>query len=405
MNFNSVTQTLRLREYYYMMLRHKLVFAWVVAICLAVSTVSTFFMTKIYRSETAVLVQDEGILNPLISGLAIAPSIGARLRTFREELLSWQRLTFLVEQLKLDKDIKNNPLEFERLIKSLRDHIAIKMGGSQIITISFEGPDPKLAQNIVQTISDIIVGGTLTSQKIEASSAIRFIEEQLASYRTKLEKSEEDLRKFRELYASTLPVATQMNAQLVGLKLELNNLLVENTEEHPRVKQVRNQISILENQRDVQMKQAKAEGVDITPDEYAKLVSSVPRQEQQLSKLQRDYMVNANVYESLLQRLETAKISETLENSEKGPKFRILEPARLPLEPVKPRKILVVLGGFVVGLLIGVAVVYLLELSNTSIRTLDEARNLLEFPVFGSIPPIHPEELMIQESLRRVGSV
>ena len=404
MNFNSVTQTLRLREYYYMMLRHKLVFAWVVAICLTIATISTFFMTKIYRSETAVLVQDEEILNPLISGLAIAPSMGARLRTFREELLSWQRLTLLVEQLKLNKDVKN-PLEFERLIKKLRDNINIKMGGSQIITISFEGPDPQLAQNIVQTMSDIVVGGSLTSQKIEASSAIRFIEEQLNSYRTKLEKSEEDLRKFRELYASTLPVATQMNAQLVNLKLELNNLLVENTEEHPRVQQVRNQIKILENQRDTQMKQAKAEGVDIAPEEYAKLVSSVPRQEQQLSKLQRDYMVNANVYESLLQRLETAKISETLENSEKGPKFRILEPARLPLEPVKPRKILVVLGGFVVGLLIGAAVVYLLELSNTSIRTIDEARSLLEFPVFGSIPPINPEELMIQESLRRVGSV
>ncbi len=116
-------------------------------------------------------------------------------------------------------------------------------------------------------------------------------------------------------------------------------------------------------------------------------------------------MVNANVYESLLQRLETAKISETLENSEKGPKFRVLEPARLPLEPVKPRKILFVFGGFVVGLLIGGAVVYLLELSNTSIRSLDEARNLLEFPIFGSIPPINPEELLIQESLRRAGSV
>ena len=404
MNFNSVTQTLRLREYYYMMLRHKLVFTWVVAICLAVSIISTFFMTKIYRAETAVLVQDEEILNPLISGLAIAPTIGARLRTFREELLSWQRLTLLVEQLKLDKDVKN-PLEFERLIKKLRDNMNIKMGGSQIISISFEGSNPQLAQNIVQTISDIIVGGTLTSQKIEASSAIRFIEEQLASYRSKLEKSEEDLRKFRELYASTLPVATQMNAQLVNLKLELNNLLVENTEEHPRVQQVRNQIKILENQRDTQMRQAKDEGVEIAPDEFAKLVSSVPRQEQQLAKLQRDYMVNANIYESLLQRLETAKISETLEESEKGPKFKILEPARLPLEPVKPRKILVILGGFVVGLLIGAAVVYLLELSNTSIRTLDEARNLLEFPVFGSIPPIHPEELMIQESLRRVGSV
>ena len=401
LNLNSVSQTLRLREYYYMLLRHKLVLSWIVAICVGIASVSTLFLTKIYRAETALLVQDEEILKPLIAGLAIAPSVAARLRSLREELISWQRLTLLVEQLKLDKEYNKNPLEYERLIKRLRDKISIKMGGSQIITVSFESPDPKRAQDIVQTLSDIILGGTLTSQKLEASSAIRFIDEQLTAYRTKLEKSEEQLREFREVYSSTLPVATQTNAQLVGLKLELNNLLIENTEEHPRVIQTRKQIEALENQRNDQMRKAKEAGIDIEPEEYAKLVSSIPRQEQQLAKLQRDYMVNANIYESLLQRLETAKLSETLEQSEKGPKFRILEPARLPLEPVKPRVPLVILGGLVVGLILGISVVYLLDLSNTSIRNLDEARIILDFPIFGSIPPINPEELIIQENLGR----
>ena len=404
MNLNSVTQTLRLREYYYLFLRHKLVFGWIVAISIFVATISTLFLTKIYRADAVLLIHAEEILNPLISGLAINPSAAARLRTLREELLSWQRLMLLIEQLKLDKEVKT-PIGREHLIRKLRDHISIKIGGSQIITISFEGPEPKKAQSIVQTLTDIVIGGTLTSQKVEASSAIRFIDGQLENYRGKLETSEEELRKFREIYSSTLPVATQLNNQLVSLKLELNNLLVENTEEHPRVLQTRKLIDALESQRDDQMKKAQEEGVDITPDEYAKLVSSVPRQEQQLARLTRDYMVNANIYESLLQRLETAKISQTLEDSDKGPRFRVLEQARLPLEPVKPRKILVVLGGLIVGVILGSVVVYLLDLSNTSIRNLDDARTLLEFPIFGSIPPIDPDELILQETLRKVGNV
>ena len=403
MNLNTVTQSLRLREYYYMLLRHKLIFAWIVAMCLAVATISTFFMTKIYRAETALLIQNEDILNPLISGLAIAPSMQARLRTLKEEMLSWQRLTLLVEQLKMDTKVKSNPLAYERMIRDIRNHTFIKIGGSQIIAIGYEGSNPFEAQKIVQTLADLIISGKMTSQKIEASSAIRFIDEQLTMYRGKLEKSEEELRKFKELYASTLPVATRMNEQLVNLKLELNGLLVDNTDEHPRVIQVRELIKMLESQRDTQMKTAKEEGVNIAPDEFAKLVSSVPRQEQELARLQRDYMVNANIYESLLQRLETAKLSETLEQSEKGPKFRILEPARLPLKPVKPNRILVVLSGFMIGLLLGGVVVYLLDISNTSIRSLEEARNLLDLPIFGSIPPIEPDQLMLQESYRRAG--
>ncbi|MBI4115060.1 MAG: hypothetical protein HY447_00630 [Candidatus Omnitrophica bacterium] len=399
MNINNVTTTLRLREYYYMALRHKVVFLVLTVICLLSSVAIAFSLPKIYRAETILAVQDERVLNPLISGLAINPSVGSRMRTVREELLSWHRLTLLVEKLGLAKKI-NTPLEYERMMKSIRDKLFIRMRESDIVVIGFEGPKPKKAQEIVQTLSDIIIEGNLTSTKVEASSAIRFLQEQLDKYRVSLEQSEEQLRKFREIYSKSLPVATRLNEQLIALKIELNNLLVENTEEHPRVIQTKKLVQRLEQQRDEQMQQAKLEGVEIDPAEYAKLVTSVPRQEQHLAKLTRDYMVNANIYESLLQRLETAKISENLEQSDKGLKFRILEPARLPLEPVKPKKILIVLAGLLIGIALSCLAVYLLELSDTSIRNLDEARILLELPIFGSIPPIRPDELLVEQNLR-----
>ena len=160
-------------------------------------------------------------------------------------------------------------------------------------------------------------------------------------------------------------------------------------------------IKRLENQRDQQMEKAQEADVAIQPEEYAKMVSSVPLQEQQLAKLQRDYAVNDSIYQRLLQRLETAKISETLEQSDKGTKFRVLEPARLPIEAVKPRKPLIILGGLMIGLALGCSIVYLLELSDTSIRSLDEARTILELPIFGTIPPIRPEELLLGESVRQ----
>ena len=178
MDLNNVTQTLRLREYYYMVLRHKAVF-FIAALSMAViATGFAMTQTKIYRAETVLLVEDDQILNPLIAGLAISPSVYARMRTMREELLSWQRLMLLIEKLDLaKKDI--TPIEFEKLIKELRDNIAIKFRGSELITVSFEGPDPRKAQDIVQTLADIIVEGNLTSSSLEANSAIQFLEEQL----------------------------------------------------------------------------------------------------------------------------------------------------------------------------------------------------------------------------------
>ena len=401
MNLKNATHTLRLREYYFMFLRHKFLFSAAVTLCLIASISLAFLLPKAYRAETVLLVEDEEILNPLISGLAVTSSAWARMKTLREELLSWQRLTLLVEKLGLDKNIPKTALGYEHLIKRLREHLSIRFRESDTITVSFEGPDPRKTQEIVQTLGDIIIKGSLTSSKLEASSAIGFIQGQLATYRNKLEESEEKLRLFKELYSSTFPVATRMNEELVNLKIELNNLLIDNTEAHPRVVQTRKLIKNLESQRDKQMEKARVEGVPIDPMEYAKLVSSVPRQEQQLARLQRDYIVNDRIYSSLLQRLETAKISQTLEQSDKGTKFQILEAARLPIEPVKPKKLLIVLGGLVIGLAFGGALIYLLEMSDTSIRSLEEARTVLEFPIFGIIPPIRIEELLVEESMRQ----
>lgn len=387
-----------------MVVRHKLMFAIIVAVSFLASMIAAYQMPKIYRAETVLLVQGGDILSPLIQGLAITPSTAHRLRALKEELLSWERLTLLAEKLKLDKEAKS-PLQYERLINSLRENTDIKLRQQGTISLSFEGEVPKEAQDIVQTLSDIIVDGTLTSQKIETSDAIDFIDSQLEEYRAKLEESEERLRKFKEVYMTTLPLAIRTNEQITNLKLQLNQLMIDNTEFHPRVIETKKLIAQLEEQRNRQMKQAQEEGADVSAEDFASLVSSVPRQEQHLAKLQRDQSVNARIYDQLLQRLETAKISETLENADKGPRFKILEPARLPLVPVKPNKPLIAIAGLIIGMGLGCVVIYLIELSNTSIRSLEEAAAIFDLPVFGSISPINPEQIILEERMRKEASV
>jgi len=404
MNINSVTQSLRLREYYYMLLRHKLVVFLSAILCLTASVLMALSMPKIYRAEMVLMTEGDNILNPLISGLAITPSAQARMRTLREQMLSWPRLTLLAEKMGLDKEIKN-PLQYEGMIGNLRNNIAIRMRGNGIISVGFEGSDPKKAQDITKVLGEIITDGTITSTNLETNSAIQFLDEQLDEYRNKLEESETNLREFQELYNYTLPVATRMNEQLVALKLELQNLLVSNTEKHPRVQQTRQLITQLEDQRNQQMQAAKEAGLDVNNTDYAHLISSVPLQEQTLARLKRDYNVSAELYQKLLQRLETAKLSQTLELKDKGLNFKVLEPARLPLRPVKPNKPLIMLAGLACGLGLGVILVWIIELANNSIRNVEEARRLLDFPIFGSISTIKVEELMLGERLRAEAGV
>lgn len=367
-------------------------FKWAFIIpCVSAVTIgilSSFFMDKVYRSQSIIMVKEEKFINPLIRGLAVSTQVKVRMRTLREEILSWPRLMELIEKLELDRNIKNRA-QYESLIESLRKRIKVSLAGNNLIRISFEDKDPRLAQKVTSTITDIVIEKSLHSQNQEADTAIRFIEEQLETYKKKLEKSEERLRRFKELYLLEMPVAAKINEQLANLEAELTNLLVDCTEEHPKVKELRRRIKALREKRLEEIRKAARNFFpDMDPNRYIEIAESIPKQEQELARLTRDYSVNEQIYSHLLQKLEKAKISKRLENSEEGTKFIVIEPPRIPIKAIKPNRIKLALLGVFFGMVLGAGTLVGVESFDHSVRSIDELRALIDFPILGVIPKI-----------------
>ena len=94
----------------------------------------------------------------------------------------------------------------------------------------------------------------------------------------------------------------------------------------------------------------------------------------------------------LLERLQTAKITESLDNSENKTKFRVIEPARLPLKPAKPNKMQLNFLGLILGGTLGCGFIYILEYADNSFKNADELSKLFSLPVLGNISKIVTEE-------------
>ena len=60
-------------------------------------------------------------------------------------------------------------------------------------------------------------------------------------------------------------------------------------------------------------------------------VNAIPEIEAELARLNRDYEVNKEQYDTLLQRLESAKISQQADQNTENVKFRIIEPPTTPV--------------------------------------------------------------------------
>ena len=375
---------------------------------LVLGITACFILPPTYESSTTIMVEEEKIINPLIQNLAISSTAAQRMENIKEIILGWNSLVELAKKLNLAKDIQNQP-QLEKIIRDLRESIIVRMRQSNIIQISYLGREPQQTQKATQALTDILIKRNMESQTKETDVAINFITEQLAIYKRKIKESE----------------ISQIEDQLKGL-------LVDSTEQHPLVKELRQKVAVaqkelesgeyqvagaeqpLNNATQQALKKELDKIIDKEAQGYTAYASETERDpnantsiyklllmDKVGTSLAQDMDVNKNIYQMLLQRLETAKITQRLEVSKEGTRYTIIEPARLPLRPVKPNKIKIIFLGILLGGFAGTGLVFGKEFMDHSFLDIEDAKLNLELPVLGAISRITTQEQIEKEKTRK----
>lgn len=107
-----------------------------------------------------------------------------------------------------------------------------------------------------------------------------------------------------------------------------------------------------------------------------------------LAELTRDYEVNKRLYEELLRKREGARVSKEIDEQHKGLNIKIYQPAFLPAAPSGFRFIHFVLMGLVLGLLVPVALIYVYQLLDNTIKSAEMIQAKLGLSVLGDSPDI-----------------
>ena len=93
-------------------------------------------------------------------------------------------------------------------------------------------------------------------------------------------------------------------------------------------------------------------------------------------------------YDDLMRKVMEARVSQGLEKEQKGERFTIIDPARLPEQPYKPNRLAIILIGLVLALGAGAGTGALMEFSDSSVRSAEALTMLTSFPVLATIPEI-----------------
>lgn len=121
---------------------------------------------------------------------------------------------------------------------------------------------------------------------------------------------------------------------------------------------------------------------------FNRRLDSLPEKALNLARLQREVEVNSNIVLMLREKYEENRIVEAGQIG----LVRIVDPANPPEDPIKPNKKMNLLLGFMVGLGLGVGIVFVREYMDASIRSIEDIERE-GFVVLGSIPLITPQRV------------
>jgi polysaccharide chain length determinant protein (PEP-CTERM system associated) len=218
------------------------------------------------------------------------------------------------------------------------------------------------------------------------------------------------------------------SVKLAQLEEELENLKARYKDRHPDVVQIRKRIAVLQEkiraesenigEEAMESKETQLELPEFEPEDFAKnqkeeirkdirkqeneiakliaqiskyerRVENTPKREQELLSLNRDYNNIKASYDSLVRRKLEAEIAVNMEKKQKGERFRVIDPAKLPEKPISSNLMVVFMVAMAAGIGFGPGLIYLQDFLNNSLKDPEKFEADLGVAVLATVPKIY----------------
>ena len=140
-----------------------------------------------------------------------------------------------------------------------------------------------------------------------------------------------------------------------------------------------------------------------TAQKYRRRIASTPAVEETYNALLSRQANTRVQYNDLLQKTMEAEVAQGLEKDQKGERFTLIDPARLPEKPFKPNRLAIVLIGLVLGIGTGMGWGALREFTDDAVQNAEALTRMTGFPVLAGVPVIvTPAEEHRRRQMRRI---
>lgn len=329
-------------------------------------------------------------------------------------------------------------------------------GPANLLVLSYKDGIPARAEEILTALAQAYTDRSIEVKETAAKQRLKFIDEQLVSINNSLQNSATHLKDYKaekvvldlndkariasskldqlESKLSDLDMQQSVlknllnylnsNKEITGIDVgatdiatspilslidkiqaantQYSSLIVEYTEQHPAVIQIKQQIASLKASLRGTL-ESSLRGIDQRKNTLNEIIKSnkeslegMPEQEQQLSELTRSFMVNDKVFQYLLEkRIETAIAKSSTVSG-----IRIIDNALTNAQPVEPKRLLIIVIGLILGIIIGLAQAFIRNLLANTIQSMGDLVKHTDLPLYATLPFYGSKKTLYEDSLR-----
>ncbi len=276
-------------------------------------------------------------------------------------------------------------------ISQLKDNMTVQEKGksSGILTLTLESYNKDSAVSVLNEIANIYVRQNVEHKSAESQKTLEFLEKQLPILKDQLDTTTNALNNYRNRKGSVdLDIETQnilkgivdVKTRITLLQQKRDELRQRYTESHPSVVAINQQIARLdEHMRSL--------------DDMIKIL---PETQQVILGLSGDVEISAGLYTALLNNAQTLRVTRAGTVGD----VRIIDYAVLPDQAIKPKKLLIISVASILGLLMGVVVVFMRKMLHRGIEDPNQIEKQLNIPVYATVPHSKGQEVISKKQSR-----
>jgi polysaccharide chain length determinant protein (PEP-CTERM system associated) len=346
--------------------------------------------TKAVAGELASRYVDEQTKSMITGGQSAKQFIEEQVRVAREALdaIDNQRLTYLQENM------NNLPSQSQALVGRLtalheeQKALIAEQGRLRDLAAAYRSSLGDITQNYEQQI--VLNAEDTTDPKTTQAWA------ELVRRRSEYEG---ELQSFLTQYKEKHPDVLAKRKQLEDIKAQQNEMIADwknRIEERrqkltkltdPRLLTLRTNIQMVEGDMDRQQRLLAETNKQIA--ELNTRINAIPNAEVGLEALDREYQTKKQSYDNLLAQQQKIDVGADAAREQQGGGIQVVDPANLPEKPVAPKRFLMTVAGFGLGLVLGLMLALSFELRRLfTIQTTEDAKHYTGLPVLASIPEL-----------------